>query len=231
MRGWPPATAPSRAARRISGRRWEAHRCAKHSAKCPCLCPSSCCQCARHSCIVGYGAQWQAGRVAAPARRPPPLVLPGPTPSAVPTSPPQGSDQIRQAFSKRKKGLVLKSYQLFRLTDAKVCCGTSGAPARRAGCCPSERACAYEVGQNPQRRRCKRAWPGAGAGHARAGPTPVAQGRARGGWLGSSRHATNRAACRAAGVHVCGQRQGQLLGVCNPRLRRAAGRGPAAPAA
>ena len=32
----------------------------------------------------------------------------------------QGSDQIRQAFSKRKKGLVLKSYQLFRLTDAKV---------------------------------------------------------------------------------------------------------------
>lgn len=33
----------------------------------------------------------------------------------------QGSDQIRQAFSKRKKGLVLKSYQLFRLTDAKVC--------------------------------------------------------------------------------------------------------------
>lgn len=34
--------------------------------------------------------------------------------------PQQGSDQIRQAFSKRKKGLVLKSYQLFRLTDAKV---------------------------------------------------------------------------------------------------------------
>lgn len=33
---------------------------------------------------------------------------------------PQGSDQIRQAFSKRKKGLVLKSYQLFRLTDARV---------------------------------------------------------------------------------------------------------------
>jgi hypothetical protein len=32
----------------------------------------------------------------------------------------QGSDQIRQAFSKRKKGLVLKAYQLYRLTDAKV---------------------------------------------------------------------------------------------------------------
>jgi len=37
-----------------------------------------------------------------------------------PSNPQQGSDQIRQAFSKRKKGLVLKSYQLFRLTDAKV---------------------------------------------------------------------------------------------------------------
>ncbi|WIA28496.1 hypothetical protein OEZ86_011039 [Tetradesmus obliquus] len=33
---------------------------------------------------------------------------------------PQGSDQIRQAFSKRKKGLVLKAYQLNALTDAKV---------------------------------------------------------------------------------------------------------------
>jgi hypothetical protein len=32
----------------------------------------------------------------------------------------QGSDQIRQAFSKRKKGLVLKAYQLNSLTDAKV---------------------------------------------------------------------------------------------------------------
>lgn len=32
----------------------------------------------------------------------------------------QGSDQIRQAFSKRKKGLVLKAYQLSSLTDAKV---------------------------------------------------------------------------------------------------------------
>lgn len=32
----------------------------------------------------------------------------------------QGSDQIRQAFSKRKKGLVLKAYQLSALTDAKV---------------------------------------------------------------------------------------------------------------
>eukprot|EP00775_Hariotina_reticulata_P012112 gene12112-12251_t len=33
---------------------------------------------------------------------------------------PQGSDQVRQAFSKRKKGLVLKAYQLSALTDAKV---------------------------------------------------------------------------------------------------------------
>jgi hypothetical protein len=32
----------------------------------------------------------------------------------------QGSDQVRQAFSKRKKGLVLKAYQLYKLTDAKV---------------------------------------------------------------------------------------------------------------
>lgn len=32
----------------------------------------------------------------------------------------QGSDQIRQAFSKRKKGLVLKAFQLNSLTDAKV---------------------------------------------------------------------------------------------------------------
>lgn len=32
----------------------------------------------------------------------------------------QGNDQIRQAFSKRKKGLVLKAYQLNSLTDAKV---------------------------------------------------------------------------------------------------------------
>lgn len=36
----------------------------------------------------------------------------------------QGSDQIRQAFSKRKKGLVLKAYQLSALTDAKVRCVT-----------------------------------------------------------------------------------------------------------
>lgn len=33
---------------------------------------------------------------------------------------PQGSDQKRQAFSKRKRGLVLKAYQLYKLTDAKV---------------------------------------------------------------------------------------------------------------
>lgn len=32
----------------------------------------------------------------------------------------QGSDHIRQAFSKRKKGLVLKALQLNSLTDAKV---------------------------------------------------------------------------------------------------------------
>lgn len=39
----------------------------------------------------------------------------------------QGSDQIRQAFSKRKKGLVLKAYQLNALTDAKV----GGTPLHR----------------------------------------------------------------------------------------------------
>nr|ADF43146.1 MADS2p [Chlamydomonas reinhardtii] len=33
---------------------------------------------------------------------------------------PEGSDQKRQAFSKRKRGLILKSYQLFKLTDAQV---------------------------------------------------------------------------------------------------------------
>lgn len=33
---------------------------------------------------------------------------------------PQNADQKRQAFSKRKRGLVLKSYQLYKLTDAKV---------------------------------------------------------------------------------------------------------------
>ena len=32
----------------------------------------------------------------------------------------QGTDQIRQAFSKRKRGLALKCYQLHKLTDAKV---------------------------------------------------------------------------------------------------------------
>ncbi len=32
----------------------------------------------------------------------------------------QGSDQKRQAFSKRKRGLILKSYQLHKLTDARV---------------------------------------------------------------------------------------------------------------
>lgn len=36
------------------------------------------------------------------------------------TQRPVGSDQKRQAFSKRKRGLVLKSYQLYKLTDAKV---------------------------------------------------------------------------------------------------------------
>ncbi len=34
----------------------------------------------------------------------------------------QGTDQIRQAFSKRKRGLALKCYQLHKLTDAKVRC-------------------------------------------------------------------------------------------------------------
>eukprot|EP00798_Chlamydomonas_sp_ICE-L_P006195 gene6195-2814_t len=33
---------------------------------------------------------------------------------------PVGSDQKRQAFSKRKKGIVLKAYQLYKLTDSKV---------------------------------------------------------------------------------------------------------------
>lgn len=33
---------------------------------------------------------------------------------------PRGADRVRQAFSKRKKGLVLKSYQLCSITDAKV---------------------------------------------------------------------------------------------------------------
>ncbi|GLI62920.1 MADS-box transcription factor, partial [Volvox africanus] len=33
---------------------------------------------------------------------------------------PEGSDQKRQAFSKRKRGLILKSYQLYKLTDARV---------------------------------------------------------------------------------------------------------------
>jgi hypothetical protein len=42
---------------------------------------------------------------------------------------PQGSDQIRQAFSKRKKGLVLKAFQLNALTDAKVGgCGAAALP-------------------------------------------------------------------------------------------------------
>lgn len=43
-------------------------------------------------------------------------------------SPSQGSEQIRQAFSKRKKGLVLKAYQLNALTDAQV-----GAAVREGG--------------------------------------------------------------------------------------------------
>eukprot|EP00884_Botryococcus_braunii_P012088 jgi/Botrbrau1/20880/Bobra.0135s0013.2 len=33
---------------------------------------------------------------------------------------PKGPDQIRQAFSKRKRGLALKAYQLFKITDSKV---------------------------------------------------------------------------------------------------------------
>lgn len=32
----------------------------------------------------------------------------------------QGPDQIRQAFSKRKRGLALKAYQLYKITDSKV---------------------------------------------------------------------------------------------------------------
>ncbi len=41
----------------------------------------------------------------------------------------QGSDQKRQAFSKRKRGLVLKAYQLYKLTDAKVRRGGEGGGA------------------------------------------------------------------------------------------------------
>ncbi|KAL6753676.1 hypothetical protein V8C86DRAFT_444622 [Haematococcus lacustris] len=36
------------------------------------------------------------------------------------TQKPVGPDQKRQAFSKRKRGIVLKAYQLYKLTDAKV---------------------------------------------------------------------------------------------------------------
>ena len=32
----------------------------------------------------------------------------------------QGSSQIRQSFSKRKRGIAQKAYQLFKITDAKV---------------------------------------------------------------------------------------------------------------
>jgi hypothetical protein len=48
----------------------------------------------------------------------------------------QGSDQIRQAFSKRKKGLVLKAYQLNALTDAKV-----GSLWRSSSCSLQDIAC------------------------------------------------------------------------------------------
>jgi hypothetical protein len=58
----------------------------------------------------------------------------------------QGSDQIRQAFSKRKKGLVLKAYQLNALTDAKVgslCAGSSS--SKLAGTCmQSTSSCALQ---------------------------------------------------------------------------------------
>ena len=32
----------------------------------------------------------------------------------------QGSDQKRQEFSKRKRGLVLKSYQLYKLSEYQL---------------------------------------------------------------------------------------------------------------
>jgi hypothetical protein len=32
----------------------------------------------------------------------------------------QGSSQIRQSFSKRKRGIAQKAYQLYKITDAKV---------------------------------------------------------------------------------------------------------------
>ncbi len=42
------------------------------------------------------------------------------SPDLLATQKPVGSDQKRQAFSKRKRGLVLKAYQLYKLTDSKV---------------------------------------------------------------------------------------------------------------
>lgn len=70
----------------------------------------------------------------------------------------QGSEQVRQAFSKRKKGLVLKSYQLYRLTDAKVggrVGGSEGSVAWRPAlfwplrvvCCPSSHALVHRCTQ------------------------------------------------------------------------------------
>lgn len=32
----------------------------------------------------------------------------------------QGSSQIRQSFSKRKRGIAQKAFQLYKITDAKV---------------------------------------------------------------------------------------------------------------
>ena len=34
--------------------------------------------------------------------------------------PAQGASQIRQSFSKRKRGIAQKAYQLHKITDAKV---------------------------------------------------------------------------------------------------------------
>ncbi len=44
----------------------------------------------------------------------------------------QGASQIRQSFSKRKRGIAQKAYQLHKITDAKV---SKPIPcARRATC-------------------------------------------------------------------------------------------------
>ncbi|KAL0033600.1 hypothetical protein WJX79_006920 [Trebouxia sp. C0005] len=69
------------------------------------------------------------GAVASPSQDPGEASMPLPAntdykhkPRRKATERPMGTDQIRQAFSKRKRGLALKCYQLHKLTDAKVFC-------------------------------------------------------------------------------------------------------------